>query len=76
MMVFRKVEGRLRADGTCVGVIYNGFGTDKTDEEWVQHGEDHFNTLERDVRSCRTMRPSRRGTSTRRVSLRRRSGEP
>jgi hypothetical protein len=45
----RKLEARLRADGTRVGVIYNGFGADKTDEEWTQHAEDHFNTLERDA---------------------------
>jgi hypothetical protein len=46
---FRKLEERLRADGTRIGVIYNGFGIDKTDEEWTQHAEDHFNTLERDA---------------------------
>jgi hypothetical protein len=45
----RKLEARLRADGTRVGVIYNGFGADKTDEEWTQHAEDHFDTLERDA---------------------------
>jgi hypothetical protein len=45
----RKLEARLHADGTRVGVIYNGFGGDKTDEEWVQHAEDHFNTLEHDA---------------------------
>jgi hypothetical protein len=45
----RKLEAQLRADGTRIGVIYNGFGADKTDEEWVQHAEDHFNTLERNA---------------------------
>jgi hypothetical protein len=45
----RKLEERLRADGTRVGVIYNGFGADKTDEEWTQHAEDHINALERDA---------------------------
>jgi hypothetical protein len=42
------LETQLRADGTRIGVIYNGFAADKTDEEWVQHAENHFNTLERD----------------------------
>lgn len=36
-----KLQARLRADGMRVGVIYNGFGADKTDEEWVQHAEEH-----------------------------------
>jgi hypothetical protein len=44
----RKAETQLRAGGTRVGVIYDGFGADKTDEEWVQHAEDHFNSLEHD----------------------------
>ena len=44
----RDLESRLRADGTRVGVVYNGFGADKTDQEWVQHAEEHFNLLERD----------------------------
>lgn len=45
----RTLEARLHTDGTRVGVIYNGLGGDKTDEEWVQHAEDHFNTLEHDA---------------------------
>jgi hypothetical protein len=45
----RKLEAQLRADGTRVGVVYNGFGNDKDDGEWVQHAEEHFNTLEHDA---------------------------
>ena len=44
----RDLEARLRADGTRVGVVYNGLGADQTDMEWVQHAEEHFDALERD----------------------------
>jgi hypothetical protein len=45
----RKLEERLQANGTRVGVIYNGFGIDKTDEEWTQHAEDPINAPERNA---------------------------
>jgi hypothetical protein len=69
----RKSAARLRADGARVGVIYNGFGADKSDEEWTQHAEDHFDTLERDASLVPDVAIIRRGIGTRRVSFRRRS---
>jgi hypothetical protein len=42
----RQLETRLRAAGVKVGVIYNGFGRDQTDNDWTQHAEEHLQAVE------------------------------
>lgn len=44
----RQLEKQLRASGTKIGVIYNGFGGDQTSVQWTQHAEEHVNAVESD----------------------------